>query len=118
MSSLAAKNWNGLSPLSASVSPAGVSSRTYSSWAVLLWPWLTMPLAANNTGAFADAGRLAEQAADLARAGGDLADASLHLAIASGGHVLVGDEPRAVSDRVRRTYARPPGRRPGPGRSP
>jgi hypothetical protein len=47
-------------------------------------------------GAFADAARLAEQAAGQARAGGDLADASLELAIAVGGHVLVGDAPRAV----------------------
>jgi predicted ATPase/class 3 adenylate cyclase len=45
------------------------------------------------TGAFADAARLAEQAAGLARAGGDLADASLELAIAAAGHVLVGDAP-------------------------
>jgi predicted ATPase/class 3 adenylate cyclase len=48
------------------------------------------------TGAFADAGRLAERAAALARAGGDLADASLQLTIAAGCHLLVGDAPPAV----------------------
>jgi predicted ATPase/class 3 adenylate cyclase len=48
------------------------------------------------TGAFADAGRLAERAAGLARAGGDLADASLQLTIAAGGHLLVGDASGAV----------------------
>ena len=47
-------------------------------------------------GAFADAARLAEQAAGIARTGGDLADASLQLGIAAGGHLLVGDAPRAV----------------------
>ena len=48
-------------------------------------------------GAFADAARLAEQAAGLARAGGDLADASMQLSIAVLGHVLAGDDPEAVS---------------------
>jgi predicted ATPase/class 3 adenylate cyclase len=48
------------------------------------------------TGAFADAARLAEQAAGLARAGGDLADASLELGIAAAGQVLVDDAARAV----------------------
>jgi hypothetical protein len=48
------------------------------------------------TGAFADAGRLAERAAGLARAGGDLADASLQLTIAAGCHLLVGDASGAV----------------------
>jgi hypothetical protein len=48
------------------------------------------------TGAFADGGRLAEQAAGLARAGGDLADASMELTIAVLGHLLVGDMPGAV----------------------
>ena len=47
-------------------------------------------------GAFADAARLAERAAGLARAGGDLADASLQLGVAAGGYLLVGDAPRAV----------------------
>ena len=47
-------------------------------------------------GAFADAARLAEQAAGLARAGGDLADTSLRLGVAAAGHLLVGDAPRAV----------------------
>jgi predicted ATPase/DNA-binding XRE family transcriptional regulator len=47
-------------------------------------------------GAFVDASRLAEQAAGIARAGGDLADASLELHLAAAGHVLVGDAPTAV----------------------
>jgi hypothetical protein len=44
----------------------------------------------------ADAARLAERAAGLARAGGDLADASLQLGIAASGYILVGDAPGAV----------------------
>jgi predicted ATPase len=51
---------------------------------------------AMTTGEFADAARLAEQVAGLARAGGDIADASIELAIAVAGHVLVDDAPRAV----------------------
>jgi predicted ATPase/class 3 adenylate cyclase len=51
---------------------------------------------ATTRGAFADAARLAEQAAGIARAGGDLADASLELAIAVADHVLAGDAPRGV----------------------
>jgi len=51
---------------------------------------------ANTTGAFADAPRLAEQAAGIARAGGDLADASIELTIAAAGHVLIDDAPAAV----------------------
>jgi predicted ATPase len=51
---------------------------------------------ANTTGAFADAARLAEQAAGLARAGGDLADASVLLSLASVRHVLAGDAPEAI----------------------
>jgi predicted ATPase/class 3 adenylate cyclase len=47
-------------------------------------------------GAFADAARLNERAAGLARAGGDLADTSLQLASAAGAYLLVGDAPRAV----------------------
>jgi hypothetical protein len=47
-------------------------------------------------GAFADAARLAEQAAGIARAGGDLGDASAELTFAVGGHLLVGDAPGAV----------------------
>ena len=43
MSSLAGQNWSGHSLPWASVWPAGASSQTYSSWAVLPWPWLTMP---------------------------------------------------------------------------
>jgi predicted ATPase len=51
---------------------------------------------ATSTGAFADAARLSEQAAGIARAGGDLADASLELAIAASDHMLVGDAPAAA----------------------
>jgi hypothetical protein len=51
---------------------------------------------ATTTGAFADAARLSEQAAGLARGGGDLADASLELAFAAALHLLDGDEPAAV----------------------
>ena len=53
-------------------------------------------IAAFTAGAFADAARLNEQAAGLARTGGDLADTSLWLGLAAGGYVLVGDAPRAV----------------------
>jgi predicted ATPase/class 3 adenylate cyclase len=42
-------------------------------------------------GAFADAARLAEQAARLARDGGDLADASVHLTMAVAAHLVLGD---------------------------
>ena len=51
---------------------------------------------ATTTGAFTDAARLAEQAAGIARAGGDLADASVELTIAAAGHVFAGDAPGAV----------------------
>ncbi|HXZ72799.1 MAG TPA: hypothetical protein VEH31_18265, partial [Streptosporangiaceae bacterium] len=51
---------------------------------------------AHTTGAFTDAARLAGQAAGLARAGGDLADASVLLSLAAVRHVLAGDPPRAV----------------------
>jgi hypothetical protein len=51
---------------------------------------------ANTRGAFADAARFAEQAAGLARAGGDLADASVELTIAAADHVLIDDLPGAV----------------------
>jgi predicted ATPase len=51
---------------------------------------------ATSAGAFADAARLVEQVAGIARAGGDLADASLELAIAASHHVLVGDAPAAA----------------------
>jgi hypothetical protein len=47
-------------------------------------------------GAFADDGRLAEQAAGIARAGGDLADTSVQLNAAVAGYVLAGDTPAAV----------------------
>jgi predicted ATPase/class 3 adenylate cyclase len=47
-------------------------------------------------GAFADAARLAEQAARLALAGGDLADASVHLTMAVADHLVVGDAPSAI----------------------
>jgi predicted ATPase/class 3 adenylate cyclase len=48
------------------------------------------------TGAFADAASLGEQAAELARAGGDLAEASLQLTNAAGGHLLADEAPEAV----------------------
>jgi hypothetical protein len=51
---------------------------------------------AMTTGAFADAARLAEQAAGIARAGGDLADASIELGRAVNLYVLAGDDPAAV----------------------
>jgi predicted ATPase/class 3 adenylate cyclase len=51
---------------------------------------------AATTGAFADAARLAEQAAGLARAGGGIADASFYLGIAVGDHIFAGDSPAAV----------------------
>jgi predicted ATPase/class 3 adenylate cyclase len=51
---------------------------------------------ANTRGAFADAARLAEQAAGLALAGGDLADASVELTIAVADRVIMGDIPGAV----------------------
>jgi predicted ATPase len=47
-------------------------------------------------GAFADAARLAEQAAGIARAGGDLADASVLLGAAVACYVLAGDASRGV----------------------
>jgi predicted ATPase/class 3 adenylate cyclase len=52
--------------------------------------------AAITAGAFADCARLAEQAAGIARVGGDLADACLALILATGGHMLAGDTPAAV----------------------
>jgi tetratricopeptide (TPR) repeat protein len=51
---------------------------------------------AGTVGAFADAVRLDERAAGLARAGGDLADASLWLGLAAADYLLAGDAPRAV----------------------
>jgi predicted ATPase/class 3 adenylate cyclase len=51
---------------------------------------------ATTSGAFADAARFAEQAAGLARAGGDLADASVELTIAAGCHLLIDNAPAAV----------------------
>jgi predicted ATPase len=51
---------------------------------------------AMTTGRFADAARLDEQAAGIARAGGDLADTSVLLDIAVGAHVLAGDAPAAA----------------------
>jgi hypothetical protein len=51
---------------------------------------------ATNNGAFADAARLAEQAADLARAGGDLADASVELTFATSYHLLIDNAAAAV----------------------
>ena len=51
---------------------------------------------ATTTGAFAAAARFAEQAAGIARAGGDLAEASIEFTIAAVDHVLDGDDSRAV----------------------
>jgi predicted ATPase/DNA-binding SARP family transcriptional activator len=51
---------------------------------------------ATTRGAFADAARLAEQAAAIARAGGDLADASAELSSAAACHVLAGDAPSGM----------------------
>ena len=48
------------------------------------------------SGAFADAARFAKQAADIARAGGDLADASVELTIAAGCYLLIDNAPAAV----------------------
>jgi hypothetical protein len=47
-------------------------------------------------GEFADAARLNEQAAGIARAGGDLADASAELNFAVASHLLLGNTPAAV----------------------
>jgi len=47
-------------------------------------------------GAFADAARLYEQAADIAQTGGDPADACLELILATGSHMLADDAPGAV----------------------
>ena len=52
---------------------------------------------ADTAGAFADGARLTEQAAAIARTGGDLADASLHLGLAAGSYLLVDDALRAVA---------------------
>ena len=49
-----------------------------------------------SAGAFADAARFAEQAAGLARAGGDLADASIQLNFAASSYLVIGDAPSAV----------------------
>jgi hypothetical protein len=51
---------------------------------------------ANTRGELAEAADFAEQAAALARAGGDLADASVELTIAVGGRVFSGDASAAV----------------------
>ena len=51
---------------------------------------------ATTNGAFADAARFAEQAAGIARSGGDLADASAELSSAAACYVLAGDAPRGV----------------------
>jgi predicted ATPase len=48
------------------------------------------------SGAFADAARLAEQAAGIARTGGDLADTSVQLAMAVSCYVLADDAPSGV----------------------
>ncbi|MET0521589.1 MAG: DUF4062 domain-containing protein, partial [Jiangellaceae bacterium] len=51
---------------------------------------------AGSDGALADTARLRERAAGLARAGGDLADASFELGLAAAGYLFAGDAPRAV----------------------
>ena len=51
---------------------------------------------ATTRGAFAEAARLAEQAASIARAGGAHADASVELAAAAADYVLAFDAPRGV----------------------
>jgi hypothetical protein len=51
---------------------------------------------AAGAGAFADTGRLGEQTAGIARAGGDLADASVELSLAAAFYVVAGDAPAAV----------------------
>jgi hypothetical protein len=48
-------------------------------------------------GAFAEAVRLAERAAGLARAGGDLADASFHLGVAAAAYLFVGNAREALT---------------------
>jgi len=48
-------------------------------------------------GAFADSARFAEQAAGIARAHGDLADACFKLILATGGHMLADNQPGAVA---------------------
>ena len=57
---------------------------------------VTRGIIATSAGAFADAARLTEQAASIARAGGDLADASLELTLAVADQVLAGNVPAAV----------------------
>ena len=52
---------------------------------------------AGSGGALVDGARLRERAAAMARAGGDLGDASLQLGMAAGGYLFVGDASRAVS---------------------
>jgi hypothetical protein len=48
------------------------------------------------TGAFTDAARFAEQAAGIARTGGDLADTSVQLAMAVACYVLAGEAPTGL----------------------
>jgi hypothetical protein len=57
-------------------------------------------------GAWADAARLSERAAALARAGGDLADASLQLGIAAGGYLFVDASTAVALAREALTLAR------------
>jgi predicted ATPase/class 3 adenylate cyclase len=47
-------------------------------------------------GDLADPARLSERAAGIARAGGDLADASFQLGMAAAGYLFAGDAPRAI----------------------
>jgi predicted ATPase/class 3 adenylate cyclase len=51
---------------------------------------------ATTRGAFTDAARFAEQAAGIARAGGDLADTSAQLTLAVADHAMAGDAPAAA----------------------
>ena len=84
-------------------------------WRVAVTVCATRSNIASATGAFTDAARLAEQAAGIARAGGDLADASVELTIAAIDHRLAGDAPAAVP-LASQALAGPPGRSPGPHR--
>jgi hypothetical protein len=65
-------------------------------WRVEEVIWGARSNIAFTAGAFADAARLAEQAAAIARTGGDLADASVQLTSAAGDRLLVGDARGAV----------------------
>jgi tetratricopeptide (TPR) repeat protein len=70
--------------------------RDTADWRVEETVCITRSNIATTRGELADAARLAEQAAGIARAGGDLADASAELNFAVASHLLVGDAPSAV----------------------